>query len=287
MKRLITMLVMWPALAFAQSADWQQVIWREPQVRYLLADMTLGGNVAMYRDYATREKDPDSVEAIRLWDAGSRVVNTNEFERRWVTNRFGKDGRVMRIVFRGTTRTITGKEVLLSSDFGWQQAAMRTVLAELSMGRPLLFYERRKSDASVAEALRRWRAGARALNTNLFEWGGEKLKPDILQYRGTHTPIDGARVLLNSDLPYPETNVRYFMADIALGGSIEFYRAAAERDHEPGCLEAVRRTEEGFKITNLSQFERKKVNGKTLLTRQGSNDRISGMEVQLSSDPTP
>jgi len=77
------------------------------------------------------------------------------------------------------------------------------------------------------------------------------------------------------------------MADIALGGSIEFYRAAAERDHEPGCLEAVRRTEEGFKITNLSQFERKKVNGKTLITRQGSNDRISGMEVQLSSDPTP
>ena len=134
MKRLITMLVMWPGLAFAQSADWQQVIWREPQVRYLLADMTLGGNVAMYRDYATREKDPDSVEAIRLWDAGSRVVNTNEFERRWVTNRFGKDGRVMRIVFRGTTRTITGKEVLLSSDVGWQQAAMRTVLAELSMG---------------------------------------------------------------------------------------------------------------------------------------------------------
>jgi hypothetical protein len=28
----------------AQSADWQRVIWRDPQVRYLLADMTLGGN---------------------------------------------------------------------------------------------------------------------------------------------------------------------------------------------------------------------------------------------------
>ena len=63
----------------AQSADWQSVIWREPQVRYLLADMTLGGNTKLYRDYATAERDPDSREAIRLWDAGARVVNTNGF----------------------------------------------------------------------------------------------------------------------------------------------------------------------------------------------------------------
>ena len=82
----------------AQSADWQEVVWREPQVRYLLADMTLGGNTKLYRDYALTERDPDSREAIRLWDAGARVVNPNEFERKWVTNQFGKDGRVMRIV---------------------------------------------------------------------------------------------------------------------------------------------------------------------------------------------
>ena len=88
-------------------------------------------------------------------------------------------------------------------------------------------------------------------------------------------------------MPYPETNVRYFMADIALGGSIEFYRAAGERDHEMGCLEAVRRTEEGYRITNLDQFERKKVDGKTLITRRGSSERISGMAVKLSSDPNP
>jgi hypothetical protein len=136
----------------------------------------------------------------------------------------------------------------------------------------------------VAEALRRWAVGARVLNTNQFEWGGAKLKPDILQYRSTHVPIDGAHVRLNSDLPYPETNVRYFMADIALGGSLEFYRAAAERDHEMGCLEAVRRTEEGYRITNLDQFERKQVEGKTLITRKRRRERISGMDVKLGSD---
>jgi len=105
-------------------------------VRYLLSDMTLnGGNTSLYRKYAAEERDPDSREAIRLWEAGARVINTNDFERRWVTNRFGKNGRVMRIVLRGTTRTITGDEVLLTSDFDFQQAPMRLVLAELSLGR--------------------------------------------------------------------------------------------------------------------------------------------------------
>jgi hypothetical protein len=273
-----------PLAACAQSADWTEVIWREPQVRYLLADMTGGGKVAMYRDDATREKDPDSREAIRLWDAGVRVVNMADFGRKWVTNKFGKDGRVFRVVLRGTDRTITGNEVLLTSDLSYQQGPMRIVLAELSMGRPLFAFDGRTADPSVREALHRWSAGARVLNTNQFEWGGEKLKPDILQYRGTHVPIDGDHVRLNSDLPYPEPNVRYFMADIALGGSIEFYRAAAERDHEMGCLEAVRRTEEGYRITNLDQFERKKANGQTLITRKGSGERISGMAVKLSSD---
>ena len=114
--------------AFAQSADWQNVIWREPQVRYLLADMTLGGNTQLYRDYATTERDPDSREAIRLWDAGARVVNTNEFERKWVTNQFGKDGRVMRVVFRGTERTILGTEVLLTSDAAHDERRVRFML---------------------------------------------------------------------------------------------------------------------------------------------------------------
>src|SRR5207237_3755121 len=81
----------------AQSADWQEVVWREPQVRYLLADLCLnGGKSDLYRKYATEEKDPDSREAIRLWDAGVRVVNTNAFERKWIASQYANDGRVMR-----------------------------------------------------------------------------------------------------------------------------------------------------------------------------------------------
>jgi len=38
------------------------------------------------------------------------------------------------------------------------------------------------------------------------------------------------------------------------------------------------------RITNLDQFERKQVEGKTLITRRGGNERINGLEVKLSTD---
>jgi hypothetical protein len=270
-------------MVLAQSADWQKAVWREPQVRYLLADMTMGGNVAMYREYAEKEKDPDSREAIRLWDAGVRAVNTGDFERKWIPNRFGKDGRVMRIVFRGSNRTITGSEVLLTSDYSLDQVTIRIMLLDLSLERPIAEIKEPQANPSVAEALRRWADGVRVLNLHWFEAKGQGKERRIV-YRGTDSKVDGTKVQLNCDLAYPETNVRYFMADIALGGSIEFYRKTAEVAHEMGCLEAVRRTEEGYTITNLDQFERKQMNGQTLITRKGSNKRISGMEVWLSSN---
>lgn len=270
--------------AWAQSADWQSVIWREPQVRYLLTDMTGSGKTDLYRKYAAEERDPDSREAIRLWDAGVRVVNMADFERKWVTNKLGKDGRVFRVVLRGTDRTIKGKEVVLSNDGSIPQGPMRLALLDLTLGATVKSYEARaKREVAIAEALRRFNAGCRVSNAHLFERRGKAASHDVV-FRGSGWPVDPALIRLNSDEPYPEVNVRYFMADIALGGSIEFYRKAAEAAHEMGCLEAVRRTEEGYRITNLDQFERKQVDGKTLITRKGVNARISGNEVTLSSD---
>jgi hypothetical protein len=244
----------------------------------------LGGSPDQYRGYATaKEKDPDSREAIRLWDAGVRIVNAAAFERKWVPNEHGQDGKVLRIVLRGSNRTIAGTELLLTSDLLLQQGPMRGVLADLTLGRPAVFYEARSKDPNVAEALRRWAYGARVTNTYLFEVRGEGPGRRVV-FHGTDKPVDGSWVKLNSDPAYSERNVRYFMADIALGGSIEFYRHAAQSVHEMGCQEAVRRTEEGYTITNLDQFERKQVNGQTLITRKGSNERISGLVVRLSSD---
>jgi len=270
-------------LISAQSVDWQDVIWREPQVRYLLADMTGSGKTDLYRNYAAEEKDPDSREAIRLWDAGGRVINMGEFERKWVTNQFGKDGRVFRVVQRGSDRTITGNEVLLTSDLGFQDAAMRVALLHFALGEPLSESEGRKHDLNTAEAIRRWKAGGRVLNTNWFEMretdGGRRV-----YYKGTDRVAEGTHIRLNSDLAYPETNVRYFLADMMLGGSRDFYHRTAEAAHEMGCQEAVARFDAGVRITNLDQFECKKLDGKTLITRTGSNERISGMLVKLSTD---
>ena len=281
---LVTLLVSTTAFvrpAWAQSADWTEVIWREPQVRYLLADMTGSGRTDLYRNYAEKEHDPDSREAVRLWDAGVRVVNMADFERKWVTNKFGRDGRVFRVVHRGTDRTIGGSEVLLSSDGSFPQGTMRLALLDLTLGTDAKAYETRgKREAAIAEALRRFNGGCRVSNAHLFERRGK----EAFVFRGSGKPVDSVLIRLNSDVPYPEVNVRYFMSDIALGGSLEFYRKAAESAHEMGCLEAVRRTEEGYRITNLDRFERKQVDGRTLVTRKGMPTRISGKEVTLSAD---
>ena len=267
----------------AQSRDWQSVVYREPQVRYLLTDMTISGHSVLYEKYAVEEMDPDSREAIRLWRAGVRVINTNEFERRWITNGVHTSKPYLRVVLRGSNRTITGNEVLLTSDGHFRQCEMRCILAELSLGQPVSSYVLRKDDPTVAEALRRWTGGARVLNTNWFQVHDAGSERHVV-YRGTTMAIDGAHVRLNSDLAYPETNVRYFLADISLGGSIEFYRRVAEEAHEMGCLEAVSRWDNGIRVTNLEQFDRKRFNGKVVITRRDAETRISGMEVTLSSD---
>lgn len=266
--------------ASAQSADWQYVIWREPQVRYLLADMTGSGKTDLYRNYAKEERDPDSREAIRLWDSGVRVVNMADFERKWVTNRFGKDGRVFRVVLRGSDRTITGNEVMLSNDGAFSQSTLRLTLLDLTLGTsPKDYSARMRKEGSVIEALRRFSEGCRVSNAHLFERRG---KGFVFKVAGQ--PLDAMFIRLNSDVPYPETNVRYFLADMMLGGSRDFYQRTAEAAHEMGCQEAVARFEAGVKITNLDQFERKQVEGKTLITRIGTNERISGMLVKLSTD---
>jgi hypothetical protein len=285
MERLLSLGIV-VALAGAgrsQSADWTEVIWREPQVRYLLADMTLGGDVAMYRKYATVERDPDSREAIRLWDAGARVVNAADFERKWISNEHGKDGKVLRIVQRGTNRTITGSEALLSTDGDFQNSQVRVILAELTLGADSADLNRRFAEADIAEALRRWKVGARVTNASWFK-RAESGEGSRLMFRDGKKPADALFIRLNSDLAYPETNVRYFLADMYLGGSRAFYHRVAESAHEMGCQEAVARFDAGVKVANLDQFERKQVDGKTLITRKGSNERISGMAVKLSSD---
>ncbi|MFO0896633.1 MAG: hypothetical protein U0836_04300 [Pirellulales bacterium] len=262
----------------AQSADWQEVVWREPQVRYLLADMTLGGDPALYRRYAEQERDPDSREAIRRWDAGDRAVNAQDFERTKIAAKFSP-GEVTRIVRRGSRQTIAGNEVLLSSDRGAKQGDMRAALLRLALGAPTSAIDR--ANADQAEALRRWQAGDRVENLAWFELAPGAAGPT---FRGSPAPADGALVRLSSDAAYPETNVRYFLADMHLGGSRAFYERVAEAAHEMGCAEAVARYDAGVQITNLDRFERLNLEGKVVIVYRGGTERIRGSDVTLSTD---
>ena len=40
----------------------------------------------------------------------------------------------------------------------------------------------------------------------------------------------------------------------------------------------------GVTVTNLDQLERKKIDGKVVITRKGSDQRVSGSDVKLSTD---
>ncbi len=77
----------------------------EAQIRYVIADIQLGGVDNYYRQFLDQ---PAIAEAIRRWDAGVRVVNISQFERKIV-------GSWM-IVYAGTENQINGLDVLLTTD---------------------------------------------------------------------------------------------------------------------------------------------------------------------------
>ncbi len=79
----------------------------EERVRYILLDITIGG-VRNY--YAGHEEDPNSVEAVRRWDAGVRVINAELFDRVILQN------RGWTLVYKGTERAINGMDVKLTGD---------------------------------------------------------------------------------------------------------------------------------------------------------------------------
>ncbi len=81
-------------------------IYDEARIRYIMADMSLGGPVSYYRGYP---EDLNAVEAVRRWSNGVRVTNANQFQRRIV------EGKSWQIVYKGTKRTIDGMDVILTT----------------------------------------------------------------------------------------------------------------------------------------------------------------------------
>jgi hypothetical protein len=69
---------------------------------------------------------------------------------------------------RYAMRTITGNEVVLSTDGTFQQGPMRLALLDLTLGaQPKAYEAKAKKDAAIAEALRRFKHGCRVSNGQL------------------------------------------------------------------------------------------------------------------------
>jgi len=251
-------------------------VYKEPHVRYLIADMTLGGSADYYKQHA---HDSIPATALKEWEAGVRLMNTNQFERRRIPTPYGDS---MRVVFKGTDMTVTGADLLLTSDLTFEQAPMRLALADLTLGRPLAFYEAKKADPNVAEALKRWGYGARAVNTNLFTLRGEKRE---LVYLANGRPLDGALVKLNTDPHFSEGWLRYLIAEMQLGTPKEKFLSFGHRFHDYNCLEAVAYLEAGCKVTNLDQFELKPVKNSPTVVYMGTGKRVDPFDIRLTSDP--
>ena len=277
MKTLLLLLILASAgLCSIRAAD----VYKEPHVRYLLADMTLGGSPDYYRKHAH-----DAVPAVALkeWEAGVRLVNTNQFERRRIQTPYGES---MRVVLKGTDDTAIGADLLLTSDLEFEQAPMRRMLADLTLGRPLAHYEAKKSDPGVAQALKRWTYGARAVNTNLYviQGNGEQRR---LVYRANGRPLDGALVRLNTDPHFSDDWRRYLIAEIQLAGTREKIASFGHRFHDYNCLVAVAHYDAGHRVANVDRFEFNAAEGKPGVSNvvyRGTSRRATPSDIRLTSD---
>ena len=83
-----------------------EVSYSEARVRFILADISLGGPISYYESYTD---DDNCVEAVDRWNSGVRVTNIEDFEKKHVNNSWY-------IVYTGTETTIDGMDVVLSTD---------------------------------------------------------------------------------------------------------------------------------------------------------------------------
>ncbi len=159
---------------------------------------------------------------------------------------------------------------------------MRLALLDLTLGTsPEKLSSEAGKDPAIHEALRRYAQGDRVLNAHLFERGRKGFV-----MKGAGRALDPVYIKLNSRSGVPRSQCpaifwRTCGWVVLAIFTIEPPNPRMKMGCSGSCMPFLIRR---FKIVNLDQFERKNVDGKTLITRRGSNARISGLEVKLSTD---
>ncbi len=253
------------------------VSYHEAHVRYLLADIALGGSPDYYRQWVA-EGDPDTTVAMRRYEAGVTVTNLNRFERKRPA------GKNTRVVYKQTDRMANGFDIRLSSDFTFHESRVRLILLNLQRGGTAEALGDADAAPDVKEARQRWDDHVRVTNPDLFERRGDAGGEAVLTYRSTGVTADGWDVHLTSDAVCEEAETRYLMADLALGGSLEFYREVCDNSTEATAMQAVARWDDGYRVVNTGDYERVRFDGNVHIVYAGTRQRIDGSDVRLNAD---
>jgi hypothetical protein len=80
---------------------------------------------------------------------------------------------------------------------------------------------------------------------------------------------------------YNEESVRFIMLDITLGDTYYYF---SKHINEPDPAEAIKRWDNGIRVTNAGQFERKQVNGEWRHTYRGTETKVNVTDIRLSTD---
>lgn len=102
------------------------------------------------------------------------------------------------IVYKGTSTPIDGMAIVLKnaqSGSAFNENNVRIIMAKLSLGVPLEYYETLSNDPDAQEAIRRSKEGVRVINTDSFEYILLDERWAVV-YAGTLTVIEGSSVIL-------------------------------------------------------------------------------------------
>jgi hypothetical protein len=176
---------------------------------------------------------------------------------------------------------------------GYQQqrtddAKVRYILIDIQLTGNADYYRQYISQDSITnQAVQKWDQGIRVVNIYQFQRINNQNQGWLVVYGGTNNIVIGSDVVLTQDIGAAnngEARIRYILADCQLGSVIDYYR---QYTNDPLVAEAVSRWDQGVRVVNINNFERKIISDAGWkIVYAGTENMINGMDVILTTDQT-
>lgn len=149
----------------------------------------------------------------------------------------------------------------------------------------LRYYQQFLQDANINGGIQNFFLGDVVINIYQFDRIDLGSQGWQVVYGGTQLPVNAADFVMASDiggLNNEEARIRYILVDSQLGNVIDYYRQFTD---QPAVAEAVARWDQGVRVVNIDQFERKIVSqAGWKVVYVGTTHAIDGMAVTLTTD---